>query len=114
VIQQVEGNLITPIVHQRAVDLPPALTMFAILAFGVLFGPLGILLATPLAVVGYVLVNRLWIEEVLEEPVDLPGEDDASGEGPDGPPAGAECPLRARRAAHLTVPWPAGIFRRRP
>jgi predicted PurR-regulated permease PerM len=80
-IQQVEGNLITPIVHQRAVDLPPALTMFAILAFGVLFGPLGILLATPLAVVGYVLVNRLWIEEVLDEPVDLPGEDDANSEG---------------------------------
>jgi predicted PurR-regulated permease PerM len=76
-IQQVEGNLITPIVHQRAVDLPPALTMFAILAFGVLFGPLGILLATPLAVVGYVLVNRLWIAEALDEPVDLPGEDDA-------------------------------------
>jgi predicted PurR-regulated permease PerM len=81
VIQQVEGNLITPIVHQRAVDLPPALTMFAILAFGVLFGPLGILLATPLAVVGYVLVNRLWVEEVLDEPVDFPGEDSARGEG---------------------------------
>jgi predicted PurR-regulated permease PerM len=76
VIQQVEGNLITPLVHQRAVDLPPALTMFAILAFGVLFGPLGILLATPLAVVGYVLVSRLWIEEALEEQAHLPGEGD--------------------------------------
>jgi predicted PurR-regulated permease PerM len=82
VIQQVEGNLITPLVHQRAVDLPPALTMFAILAFGVLFGWLGILLATPLAVVGYVLVNRLWIEEVLGEPAHLPGEDETGGEAP--------------------------------
>ena len=79
VIQQIEGNLITPLVHQRAVDLPPAMTMFAILAFGVLFGPVGILLATPLAVVCYVLVKKLWIGDVLDETTDVPGEEDAAG-----------------------------------
>ncbi|WP_375262668.1 AI-2E family transporter [Palleronia sp.] len=75
VIQQVEGNLITPLVQQRAVDLPPALTMFAILAFGVLLGPLGILLATPLAVVCYVLVSKLWIRDVLKDSSKVPGEE---------------------------------------
>lgn len=75
VIQLVEGNLITPLVQQHAVDLPPPLTIFAILAFGVLFGPLGILLATPLAVVCFVLVKKLWVREVLHEETELPGED---------------------------------------
>ncbi len=37
-VQQLEGNLIQPIVQQRAVDLPPALLLFALLAFGLLFG----------------------------------------------------------------------------
>ena len=75
-VQQVEGNLITPLVHQRTVDLPPVVTIFAILSFGVLFGPLGVLLATPLAVVCFVLVKRVWVREVLHEEVDVPGEED--------------------------------------
>lgn len=75
VIQQIEGNVITPLVQQRAVDLPPALTMFSILAFGVLFGPLGILMATPLAVVCYVFIKKLWIRDVLNDDTDVPGED---------------------------------------
>ncbi|SFG45086.1 Predicted PurR-regulated permease PerM [Palleronia marisminoris] len=80
-VQQVEGNLITPLVQQRAVDLPPVVTIFAILSFGVLFGTLGVLLATPLAVVCLVLVKKHWMRDVLHERVDVPGEDDnASGE----------------------------------
>jgi predicted PurR-regulated permease PerM len=75
VVQQVEGNLIMPLVQRRTVDLPPVLTLFALVAFGVLFGPLGILLGTPLAVVLYVAVKQLYLREVLDEPVALPGED---------------------------------------
>ncbi len=74
-VQQVEGNLIMPLVQRRTVDLPPVLTLFALVAFGVLFGPLGILLGTPLAVVLYVAVKQLYLREVLDEPVELPGED---------------------------------------
>lgn len=75
-IQQIEGNVITPLVQRHAVDLPPVLTIFAIITFGVLFGPLGILLATPLAVVVFVLVKKLWVREVLDEEVELPGEEE--------------------------------------
>jgi predicted PurR-regulated permease PerM len=78
-VQQIEGALITPLVQQHTVDLPPALTIFAIVAFGVLFGPLGILLATPLAVVVFVLVKKLWVREVLHENTELPGEPEAGG-----------------------------------
>jgi predicted PurR-regulated permease PerM len=73
-IQQIEGMLILPLVQQRTVDLPPVLTIFAVLGFGVLFGPLGLLLATPLAVVCLVLVKKLWVREVLHEDVAVPGE----------------------------------------
>lgn len=73
-IQQIEGNLITPIVQRHTVDLPPALTLFAIVAFGILFGALGVLLATPLAVLSFVLVKKLWVRDVLEEETEIPGE----------------------------------------
>ncbi len=65
VIQQIEGYLITPYVQQRAVELPPALTIFAQLLMGVLFGLFGLLLATPLVAAGMVVVRMAYIEDVL-------------------------------------------------
>lgn len=76
VLQQAEGILVTPLVQQYTVDLPPVLTIFALLVFGTLFGPLGLLLGTPLAVVAMVAVKKLWLREVLHEDVSLPGEED--------------------------------------
>ena len=68
-IQQIEGNVIMPIVARRAVDLPPALALFALVALAVLFGPLGILFGTPLAILLFVLVRKLYIERTLDEPL---------------------------------------------
>jgi predicted PurR-regulated permease PerM len=73
-IQQVESNVITPLVQRQAVSLPPAVTLFAVVAFGLLFGPLGVLFATPLAVVALVAVKKLWVREALGERVTVPGE----------------------------------------
>jgi predicted PurR-regulated permease PerM len=73
-VQQAEGLFITPLVQQGTVDLPPAVTLFAIVAFGVLFGPLGVLFATPLTVVFFVVVKKLWIRDTLHERTELPGE----------------------------------------
>ena len=64
-IQQIEGYLITPYVQKRAVDLPPALTIFAQLLMGVLFGLFGLLLATPLVAASMVIVRMAYIEDVL-------------------------------------------------
>jgi len=74
VVQQMEGILIQPLLQQRTASVPPVLTIFAVLGFGVLFGPLGLLLGTPLAVVCLVLVEKLWVREVLHEKVNVPGE----------------------------------------
>lgn len=81
-IQQIEGNVVQPLVQRRAVDLPPALTLFALITFGVLFGPLGVVFATPLAVVVMVSVKQLYIHDILGEDTDIPG-DDATDETPD-------------------------------
>jgi predicted PurR-regulated permease PerM len=77
VVQQLESNMITPLIQRRMVSLPPVVTVFAILCFGLLFGPLGLLFATPLAVLSYVLTTRLYIRELLEEPAKVPGEKEA-------------------------------------
>ncbi|WP_158045885.1 AI-2E family transporter [Skermanella pratensis] len=65
VIQQVEGNLIMPMVERRMVSLPPALALFAVVAFGLMFGILGVIFATPLTVVAYVAVRKLYVEDAL-------------------------------------------------
>lgn len=61
IIQQIEGNILQPILMSRAVDLHPALVVFAILTMGTLFGIVGIFLAVPLVAVVQVLVRELWV-----------------------------------------------------
>ena len=75
VVQQLEGNLLTPLIQQYAVDLPGAVLLFALIAFGTLFGTLGVILAAPLAVVTMVLVKRLYVIETLDTATPIPGED---------------------------------------
>ena len=48
-----------------AAGLPPVMTIFGVIAFGVLFGLPGVVVAAPLLVVAMVLVQRLYIEDVL-------------------------------------------------
>lgn len=74
VVQQVENNIILPLVTGRAVDLPPAVGLLAVVAIGILFGPLGLLLAYPLAIVVDVAVRRLYVREMLGENVTIAGE----------------------------------------
>ena len=74
VVQQFEGNVLTPMVQQYAVDLPGAVLLFSLIGFGTLFGTLGVILAAPLAVVTMVLVKRLYVIETLDTPTPIPGE----------------------------------------
>jgi predicted PurR-regulated permease PerM len=73
-IQQLEGNVIEPIVQQRAVDLPPALLLFSIVAGGFVFGPPGVIFAAPLTVVLFVMVKRLYVRDALGTATEIPGE----------------------------------------
>jgi predicted PurR-regulated permease PerM len=78
IVQQSEAYLIQPLIQQYAVDLPAVVLLFSLLAFGMLFGTLGIVLAAPLAVVTYVLVKRLYVVETLDTATPIPGEDSQS------------------------------------
>lgn len=66
-VQQLQGNLVMPLLQNRMVDLPPAITIFGIIAAGILFGLPGVLLATPLTIVVLVLIRRLYLHEDKQE-----------------------------------------------
>jgi predicted PurR-regulated permease PerM len=68
--QAAENNLIVPLVQRRAVDLPPAVTMVALVVMGFLGGLLGLLLAVPLAAALTVAVRRAYVEDVLGDRID--------------------------------------------
>jgi predicted PurR-regulated permease PerM len=69
-IQNVEANVIMPLVFQRTVHLPPALSIAGQLILGAIFGILGFILATPLTAVALVLTQRLYVEDVLDDSMD--------------------------------------------
>jgi predicted PurR-regulated permease PerM len=71
--QLIETYIITPAIVQQSVMLPAALGIMAQLLFGILAGPLGIALGYPIAVIGIVLVKKLYIEGFLGERASLPG-----------------------------------------
>jgi predicted PurR-regulated permease PerM len=73
-VQQLESNLIMPLVSGRAVQLPPAVGLFAVVAMGVVFGPLGLVLGYPLAVVFDVAIRRLYVRQTLGEDVEIAAE----------------------------------------
>ena len=56
-------------IQDTAVRIPPVFSIFAILIFAVLLGAPGVLLSGPLTVVAVVLVQTLYIEDVLGEHV---------------------------------------------
>lgn len=66
VVQQLEGNVLIPLIQRWAVRLPPVVGLLAIVAGGLLLGVTGIVFATPLAVVAIRIVQHLYVEEGLE------------------------------------------------
>ncbi len=65
-IHVIEGNVVSPNLMSKRVDLPPVLTMMAVLIFGTLLGPIGLLVSVPLLVAIMVLVHRLLVARIYE------------------------------------------------
>ena len=74
IVQTLESYVITPLVQQRAVSLPPIILITAQIAMGVLAGATGVLLAAPLAIVVIVLLQMLYVEDVLGDSVRILGQ----------------------------------------
>jgi predicted PurR-regulated permease PerM len=64
-IQALESYVITPLLQQKMIDLPPALIIGVQILLGVLVGGLGLILATPLTAAGMVMVKMVYIEDIL-------------------------------------------------
>ena len=75
VVHWVEAAFVAPLAAERTVSLPPAVSVFGVIAGGTLFGPLGLIFSSPLLVVALVLVKRVWVEEALDTPTHVPGRD---------------------------------------
>ncbi|MEI2582634.1 AI-2E family transporter [Scytonema sp. PRP1] len=66
-IQQVESNVLTPLVMRHQVSLLPAVTLLSQLAFSIFFGFMGLLLALPLLVVAQVCLKEVLVEDVMND-----------------------------------------------
>ena len=65
-IQQVEGNVITPIIMKQRVSLLPATTLPLLTAFGTFFGVLGLFLGLPNLVVAQIWLKEVWVKDILD------------------------------------------------
>ncbi|MDM7955944.1 AI-2E family transporter [Blastomonas sp.] len=74
IVQQLQSNLLQPMIQKHAVDVPPAVLLFAVVAAGLLFGFMGVLLAAPLTVVIFVMVQRLYVKTLLDKDIKVAGQ----------------------------------------
>jgi predicted PurR-regulated permease PerM len=58
VVQNIDGNIVVPLIARRTVDLAPALVLAFQLIMGILFGILGLFLADPLLAMTKVWLTR--------------------------------------------------------
>jgi predicted PurR-regulated permease PerM len=65
-VQSLESYVITPLIQQEQVSLPPALIISMQLLMGVLFGILGLALATPMAALGLTLIREAYVKLYLD------------------------------------------------
>jgi predicted PurR-regulated permease PerM len=66
-IQQVEGNVLDPIIMHKLIYIPPVLTIVMQVLMGVVLGIMGVVMATPLAAI-LVVFNKFYRREILGDP----------------------------------------------
>ncbi len=66
--------MLTPLIQQHNVKLPPVLNIGFQVLLGVLFGVPGLIVAAPLAVVAMISMQRFYVEDYLGDTLS-PSED---------------------------------------
>jgi predicted PurR-regulated permease PerM len=66
-VQQVENWALIPLIEKWSVELPPVLAILSLVIFGLLFGVPGVIVGAPLMIMVMILVQKLYIEGVLED-----------------------------------------------
>jgi predicted PurR-regulated permease PerM len=62
IVNQIEGNLLLPLIMARTVDMHPAVVSIGLLIMAALFGLIGVFIAIPLLSLVFILAQALWIE----------------------------------------------------
>lgn len=65
-IQALESNVVTPMVQNAIIKIPPAMIIISQVLIGTLTGGLGIILATPLLAVIIVIIDELYVKNQAE------------------------------------------------
>ena len=66
IVHLFEGNVVAPLVMSHKIELPPVLTIMAVLVIGKLLGPLGLVIAVPALAALMVIVRRILINRIYE------------------------------------------------
>lgn len=66
-LQMFEGNFLTPYIHRKTIALPPLLILSSQIILATLVGAIGVILAMPILVVIMVLVQQLYIRDILDK-----------------------------------------------
>ncbi len=75
-VQLLESYVVTPLIQQRTVLLPAALVIGSQAIIGFAAGPIGVMLAVPFTVVIMVLVQMLYVQDVLhDDGIEVEGTD---------------------------------------
>jgi predicted PurR-regulated permease PerM len=77
-IQTVESYILTPLVVQRTVAIPPLLTLTAQMLMGMAAGLVGLIFAMPVTAMIIVLVKYFYVRDVLGDTIDIAGEENRS------------------------------------
>ncbi len=74
-VQTVESNLITPFIMKKQIQIPLAMTLFSQILLALLVGGLGLIFATPIIAVIMVMIQMIYIEDILgDKSIDVKGE----------------------------------------
>ena len=65
-VHLLEANVVSPLIFEERVELPPAWTLLALLILAKLLGAIGLLVAVPVLACVRVLIHRIYIERILE------------------------------------------------
>jgi predicted PurR-regulated permease PerM len=65
IIQSLEGFVLTPMIHRKVITLPPVLIIATQVLLLTLLGWLGVILAMPLVACAMILVEMVYIEDIL-------------------------------------------------
>ena len=105
IVQQIEGNVIVPLVMSRAVQLHAAIVAIGVVIVGQLFGIVGLFVAVPILSTVMVLVQELWVRPLEQGGADAAGEAGVAGERDADAVRGADAPGEAGEARGDVSAW---------